>query len=131
MRTTEPWQECDDGAQARKHGEQAPVSQPQAQITREDIVYQWDGGAPHEHEDALDIELHAEEIDGLAVRHEGVETHGEQEANGNTNKVGSADDQVGRRRELIALWEGEAEVEVDNVENPARHGQKENSTEDM
>lgn len=78
-------------------------------VARENVVDQWNRGGPHEHEDALDVELHAEEVNCLAMRHESVEAHGEEEANRNANEVSGADEQVGGCRDLVAQREGEGQ----------------------
>jgi hypothetical protein len=62
-----------DGAADGKEAGEGPVNYLQLRVADEGVVGQGNAGSPQEEDDALEIELHAEVADLVAVAREGVE----------------------------------------------------------
>ena len=107
VRPTKAREERDSRASRRKHRDESPVGRPELQVVvaGKGVVDERDGGGPHEDEDALEVELHVEQVHGLAVRHERVEGRGQGEAQRHAQEVGAADGDVRARGGVVPGWD--------------------------
>lgn len=81
VRSLEPWEKRGGGTGRCEEGRGRVVGRSERRsrvvavvVVGEAVVDEGDRGAPHEEENALDVEFHAEEIETLGVGHESVET---------------------------------------------------------
>ena len=101
---TEARKEGDSRAGGGERGDEARVARPEGGIAGEGVVDKRDGGGPHEDEHALEVELHVEQVRGLAVGHERVEGGRQGEAHRHAEEVRAADDDVRGRGGVVPGW---------------------------
>lgn len=106
VRPTEAREERDSRAGNRKRGDESPVARAEraVAVTGEGVVDEGDGGAPHQDQHPLEVELHVEKVDGLAVGHERVEGGREGEAQRHAEEVRAADGDVRGRGGMVTDW---------------------------
>lgn len=106
VRTAEAREERDSRTGDRERRDEPPVGRAEGQVAvaGEGIVDKGDGGAPHQDEDALEVQLHIQQVDGLAVRHERVEGGRQGEAERHAQEVCAAYGDVGGCGSVVPSW---------------------------
>ena len=94
MRIAEAFLEGKNRATCSQKSGQRPVHQAQVLIANESVKYQRNVGAPHEHNDALEVEFETEGMGPRAVAQENMVEDGEGKTCGRAEEPKTTDDLV-------------------------------------
>lgn len=120
VRPAEPRNERDSRASARQQREQAHIQHPDESalstvlvtiVILEGVVHKRHCDIPRGQQHALEINLHAVEVQRLRMRHEGMERGEEREARRHAEVVGAADEDIRGGCRMVSGRDGDVEDE--------------------